>query len=104
RRHRIVRVGEVDGRIPAGDGRRVRRIEHVDAQLEGAGPAQPDVPRDRQIEHADEAALEIAVARLEADAPWQRSLERYRVELPVGIAAAAAARIADDADPCDVVG
>ena len=60
--------------------------------------AEADVARDRQVEHALEAAAQIAVARLQADAADQRALERAGVELLVGVAAAAVARVADDAD------
>src|SRR5262249_13754458 len=74
------------------------------ANLEIAGAAQLDVPRDRQIERADETPLQIAVARLEADAPRHRTLERRCVELPQQIAAAPAPRIADDSDARAVVG
>ena len=90
------RARQVHRRVAPGDARLVRRVEHVDAQLDVPAAAQPDVPRDGQIEHAREAAVQVAVARLEPDAADQRPLERRRVELPVQVAAAARAGIADD--------
>ena len=82
----------------------VRRVEHVDAQLDVAGAAEPDVPRDGQVERALEAALHVVVAGLESDAVVQRSLERGQVELPVHVAAVQPLPgIAHDADARAVV-
>ena len=61
------------------------------------------VARDRQIERAGEAAAQVVVARLEADAADGRPLERRGVELLVGVAAAAAPGIAHDAHARAVV-
>ena len=51
---------------------------------------EPDVPGDRQVQRAREAAAHVVVARLQAVAVVVRALERRRVELAVLVAAAAA--------------
>src|SRR5262249_21597283 len=59
---------------------------------------QLDVTRNRPVDDGIEAASQIVGARLQPDAVDSRAGERRAVELPVGIAAAARARIADDPD------
>src|SRR4029079_6571089 len=89
---------QVQRRLTAGELRAVRRIEHVRPQLNRPAAAQPDVPRNRQIEHARETPLQIIVSRFQADTAFCRPLKRRGVELTVWIAAASGARITDDLD------
>ena len=104
RRDRIRRAVQRERRLTTRDLRAVRRVEHVGAQLQHAGAAQPDVPGDREIEHAREAPLQIVVARLEPHAADKRPLERRRVELAIRVAAAPFTLIPDDADAAAEIG
>src|SRR4029453_19631249 len=89
--------------VAVGDFPPVEPFEHVPAQLPVARPAQPDGARDREVHRADEAAIHVAGSRLESVAACERALERGGTELPESIGAAAASRIADDADTGCVV-
>ena len=95
---RIARAGERQRVDASGHERLVRRVERVDAQLEAAAAAKPDVTLKRQIQRAGEAAGQVVVRRLEAGAADQRTLEGRGGELRVLVVAAAAAGIADEAD------
>src|SRR6266571_855367 len=102
RSRRIDRAGQADGGVAAGDARLVERVEQIKAELNLPTAADLNVPRNRCINDGVETSSEIVRAGLQPDASGQRAGERGGVELPVGIAAAARSRIADDADAAAV--
>ena len=82
----------------------LKRVEHVGAQLNRPPAAHVDVALQRQVEGALEAALQVVVARFEADAcpasgPWNAAALNWRST----VVAAAAAGVADDPDAPAVV-
>src|SRR5438093_2818017 len=65
RRDGIRRTAQRQTRLPPGYLRTVRRVKHVGAELKDPAAAESDIPGDRQIQHAREAACQIVVARFE---------------------------------------
>jgi hypothetical protein len=66
-------------RVPVGDLRLVEGVEDIHAQFRRDCGAASDLAREREIGLMNEAALEVAVARLEAVAAHLRAREAGRV-------------------------